>query len=204
MGNLRQKYTEEEWYKLLKNDKVNSRNFEKREEELKEEKNKYLKPKKLKDLYTFVEKLQVYQKELEKLVKKTEKKVNKTLSNIPVIFEEVCEEGVKIPTANEKGVLGDPKQGVKLSSDKPPMAQLFKQFPLAFEQLALRSKMGHEKYKETDKDWMNWKRVPNAVFEYEQAKARHMLKIGEETDFEHLIAEAWNIMAIIQLKLENR
>ena len=95
-------------------------------------------------------------------------------------------------------------KGVKLSKDKAPIAQIFKQFPLALEQIALRSKFGHDKYIETDGDWMNWKRVPDAVFQYENAAARHLLKIGdEETDFEHLVAEVWNKLAVIQLKLEN-
>mgnify|MGYP003650666052 CR=1 FL=1 len=97
----------------------------------------------------------------------------------------------------------DKKEGIKLSPEKAPVGKLFKQFPLAFEALAFRSKYGHEKYKEVDIDWMNWKRVPNAISEYEDAAGRHLLKLGnEETELEHLIAEVWNKMAVIQLTLE--
>lgn len=96
------------------------------------------------------------------------------------------------------------KQGAKFSQEKAPVSKVFKQFPLAIEQIAFRSLYGHKKYEEFDEDWMNWKRVPNAISEYEDAAARHELKLGEEeTELEHEVAEIWNRLAVLQLKLEN-
>ncbi len=96
-----------------------------------------------------------------------------------------------------------PETGNKFSQSKVPVSKIFKQFPLALEAIAKRSALGHEKYKDSDQDWMNFKRVPNAIEQYEDAAARHLLKLGdEEDDFEHLVAEVWNKLAIIQLKLE--
>lgn len=95
-------------------------------------------------------------------------------------------------------------KGVKLSQEKAPMGKLLRQFPLALEAVAFRSKFGHEKYIETDKDWLNFKRVPDAIEEYEDAIVRHLAEIGDEEDsLGHLAAAAWNILAKLQLKLEN-
>ena len=93
--------------------------------------------------------------------------------------------------------------GVKLSDDKAPMGMILRQFPLALEAVAERSKFGHEKYIESDQDWMNFKRVPNAEEQYFNASVRHLAEIGEEDSIEHLKAAAWNILAALQLKLEN-
>lgn len=96
------------------------------------------------------------------------------------------------------------RTGQKFSSKKAPMGKLLKQFPLALEAVAQRSKSGHNKYKETDHDWMNFKRVPNAIEEYDDAIVRHLAGIGEphETELDHLKAAAWNILAKLQLILE--
>lgn len=96
------------------------------------------------------------------------------------------------------------EKGVKLSSDKAPMGKLLRQFPQALEAIAFRSKFGHEKYIESDKDWMNFKRVPNALEQYHDATVRHLAEIGDEEDsLEHLTAAAWNILATLQITLEN-
>lgn len=95
-------------------------------------------------------------------------------------------------------------KGKKFSKDKAPMGQMIKQFPLALEAVAMRSKFGHEKYKETDHDWMNFKRVENAEQQYLSAAIRHIAGLGEEeeTPLEHLKAAAWNILATLQITLE--
>lgn len=97
-------------------------------------------------------------------------------------------------------------QGVKYSKSKAPMGKILKQFPLALEAIAYRSGYGHEKYKDTDLDWKNFKRVPDAVNEYEDAIVRHLACIGEphETELDHLKAAAWNILAKLQLILEQQ
>jgi hypothetical protein len=84
----------------------------------------------------------------------------------------------------------------------PMYTVIIKQFPLALQQIANRSIYGHKKYELYDHDWMNFKRVPDAVNEYQEATIRHLMNIGPETPYEHLIAAAWNLLAIIQIKEE--
>lgn len=85
---------------------------------------------------------------------------------------------------------------------KPPVRKFFKQFPNALAAVAERSGFGHEKYEEWDSDWSNWKRVENAKSEYEDAAARHALCLdSQETEIEHLAAEIWNLLAVLELEL---
>lgn len=97
-----------------------------------------------------------------------------------------------------------PKVGQKFSQNKAPMGKLLRQFPLAFEQVAFRSKYGHEKYNidGADDDWKNFTRVKNA--NYDDAVIRHFCGLGEENEIEHMAASIWNQLAELQLKLENK
>lgn len=94
------------------------------------------------------------------------------------------------------------KVGAKYNGGKAPMGNLLKQFPLALEGVAERSAFGHNKYKEFDADWMNFKRVDNAKEEFINSAVRHLAEIGEENSIEHLKAAAWNILATLQIRLE--
>jgi Domain of unknown function (DUF5664) len=98
------------------------------------------------------------------------------------------------------------EEGVKLSPEKAPIFTYCNQFKNAIEQLALRSKYGHDKYKETDADWRNFARVPNADFEYSNAEFRHALGLGndKESELDHLTAAAWNAVARLQIYIEKR
>jgi Domain of unknown function (DUF5664) len=98
------------------------------------------------------------------------------------------------------------EEGVKLSPEKAPIFTYCNQFKNAIEQLALRSKHGHEKYLETDADWRNFARVPNADFEYSNAEFRHALGLGndEESELDHLTAAAWNAVARLQIYIEKQ
>lgn len=97
------------------------------------------------------------------------------------------------------------QEGKKYSEGKAPMGILLKQFRLALEAVAMRSKKGHEKYKETDQDWMNFKRVPDAIEQYTDGTARHLAYIGDdETELGHEAATAWNALARLQLILEKQ
>jgi hypothetical protein len=87
--------------------------------------------------------------------------------------------------------------------DKAPIFTFLKQMKNAIEQLALRSKYGHEKYKEYDKDWNNFSRVPNADEEYGNAQLRHMLGIGEDNELDHYVASAWSAVARLEVYLRN-
>lgn len=97
-----------------------------------------------------------------------------------------------------------PKTGKKESQTvkKAPIYTFCKQFKNAIEVLAFRSSYGHEKYEEGD-DWENFARVENGDFEYSNASFRHALGIGEESDEEHRIAEAWNAIAKLEIYLRN-
>lgn len=100
-------------------------------------------------------------------------------------------------------------KGKKFDTDKAPVTQFLRQFPLAIAYVAKVSEYGHYKYgeKEDGEKWDNWKKVENAKFRYEQALGRHLLeKDGEkdtESGFYHLAHDAWNALAILQLKLES-
>lgn len=97
--------------------------------------------------------------------------------------------------------------GKKFDEGKAPVTQFLRQFPLAIECLAKLSEYGHKQYGEAEDDaaWDNWKKVPNALFRYEQARGRHLIeKNGEidESGFYHVAHDAWDALAVLQLKLE--
>lgn len=85
---------------------------------------------------------------------------------------------------------------------------LFKQFPKALKEVVKRSEAGHIKYKDTDQDFMNYKRVENGEQEYLEAAVRHMTEEGIDEDLLeygetlHEAAVIWNLLANLELKLE--
>lgn len=94
--------------------------------------------------------------------------------------------------------------GEKHSKDKAPIYTFCLQFKNAIEQLALRSKYGHEKYLEQDKDWLNFTRMEDPDYEYGNAQFRHALGIGDDEDeLQHKVAEAWNSIAKLEMFLQN-
>ena len=96
------------------------------------------------------------------------------------------------------------EQGVKLSKEALPMyTVLFTQFGEAIKHVVKRSQEGHKKYIETDGDWLNFKRVPDAYNEYSNAMFRHAMNIGSDTELDHHVATAWNALARLQIYLEN-
>lgn len=77
-----------------------------------------------------------------------------------------------------------------------------KDFNLAILAIAEIGTFGANKYARS-----SWKTVPDAAIRYEDAMCRHQLmKETEENDPEsglkHLAHMAWNVLAILQLKLE--
>lgn len=109
-----------------------------------------------------------------------------------------------LDAARNKGMMGD-EVGAKYSDDKAPMGIMLRQFPLALEGVAQRSLYGHNKYKEFDHDWFNFKRAPDAINQYLNATVRHLAEIGDDEDsLEHLKAAAWNILATLQITLEKK
>ena len=86
------------------------------------------------------------------------------------------------------------KIGYKETDGKLPIyTVIVEQFSHALEEVAKLSVIGHEKYKEHDKDWQNFARVPDGLNHYKNAAMRHALK-GEFN------AVAWNALAYLELE----
>lgn len=106
----------------------------------------------------------------------------------------------------------EPEKGVKNDSGKLPYyIVLFKQFPLALQEVMKCSQAGHNKYYATDsKDWQNFARVEGADIRYKNAMLRHMSETGSVKDMEeyggmtHEAAVAWNALADLEVSLRNK
>jgi hypothetical protein len=100
------------------------------------------------------------------------------------------------------------KEGVKLNKDKPQISLLFTQFPKALEAIAKCSEYGHEKYKDTDQDYLNYQRVEGGSKTYADAGLRHRLYQKGTTDIEsqlpHAYHVAWNALAELELLLKGK
>ena len=133
-------------------------------------------------------------------------------SRIDNIIDAFAEAGKRGDTIRRKpsGILGIEEvtkimsEGKKESKivEKAPVFTYCKQMKNAIEALSLRSLYGHKKY-EKGNDWENFSRVENGEFEYSNAAFRHALGIGEDSERDHLIAEAWNSVAKLELFLRN-
>ena len=95
-------------------------------------------------------------------------------------------------------------KGVKLNKSKPQLSLLFKQFPKAIEAIVMCSEYGHNKYKETDQDFLNFKRVNEGSKAYADAGLRHRAQIGndDESGLPHAYHVAWNALAELELLIE--
>lgn len=96
------------------------------------------------------------------------------------------------------------KSGEKHNKGKLPMAKLFTQFPDALQAVVLASCYGHNKYKETDVTWLNFKKVPGGSQAFKDACLRHSLgaEKDEESGLPEIFHQAWNKLAELQLWLE--
>lgn len=97
------------------------------------------------------------------------------------------------------------KKGQKFNEGKLPMdIVLFRQFPKAFQAVAKCSLNGHNKYKETDQDWLNFKRVDGGSQNYADAALRHSFDKGSLNDsgLPHIFHKLWNVMAEVELYIE--
>ena len=113
-----------------------------------------------------------------------------------------------IRTALEKGyILQDviKEVGRKDNNTKLPMSILFKQFPRALQAVVLASSYGHNKYIESDSDYLNFSRVSGGSKAYHDADIRHQLdkEIYGENDIEsglpHIFHEAFDKLAKCEL-----
>lgn len=105
---------------------------------------------------------------------------------------------------SEFGKNGDKTTGVKLNNNKPQMSLLFIQFPKALEAIVRCSEYGNQKYKETDKDFLNFKRVSGGSKTYGDSGLRHRLAKGldKESSLPHQYHVAWNALAELELWIE--
>ena len=105
-------------------------------------------------------------------------------------------------------MLGKEDKGVKHNNGKPQISILFKQFPKALEAIAKCSEYGHEKYKETDQDYLNYQRVEGGSKAYADAGLRHRLFKEGTTDLDsqlpHSYHTCWNALAELELLLMKR
>lgn len=97
-------------------------------------------------------------------------------------------------------------KGVKHNQGKLPIdTVLTKQFPNAVEALVRCSVYGHDKYKDTDEDWQNFRHVKGGSQTYADAAARHnqnKSEKDEESGLFHIYHKLWNVMAEVELWIE--
>lgn len=95
-------------------------------------------------------------------------------------------------------------EGQKFNNNKPQLSLLFTQFPQALEAIVKCSEYGHNKYKETDSDYLNFKKVDGGSKTYADAGLRHRLDKGvdSESKLPHQYHVAWNSLAELQLWIE--
>ena len=110
------------------------------------------------------------------------------------------------------GILNNPilerhsKIGQKHNEGKLPLdIMLTVQFPKAIQAVCKATLFGHEKYKDTDLDWLNYKRVRGGSTTYANACQRHNFnKSGkdDQSGLPHIVHKCWNALAELELWIE--
>jgi len=92
----------------------------------------------------------------------------------------------------------------KQDRGKPPLANLFSDFPCALAEVSQVTGFGDRKYSRG-----SWKSVEDFVVRYQNAKARHAIAGlvtpgGRDTEsgLHHLAHEAWNALALLEHALK--
>jgi hypothetical protein len=92
--------------------------------------------------------------------------------------------------------------GAKDDTGKPPVALVFESFPRALLEVAKVAGHGEKKYTRG-----GWRHVPNAQNRYADAASRHILRryidgeLDDDSGLYHLSHAAWNLLAVLELKL---
>ena len=98
------------------------------------------------------------------------------------------------------------KIGQKHNEGKLPLdIMLTVQFPKAIQAVCKATLFGHEKYKDTDLDWLNYKKVRGGSTTYANACQRHNFnKSGkdEQSGLPHIVHKCWNALAELELWIE--
>lgn len=96
--------------------------------------------------------------------------------------------------------------GKKESDGKLPMDKMISiQFPKALEAICRATLFGHNKYKDFDIDFLNFKRVEGGSQTYADALQRHNLSKSDkdsESGLPHIFHKAWNALAELELWIE--
>ena len=97
-------------------------------------------------------------------------------------------------------------EGIKHNKLKAPLDILqTRQFPKALQLLALATAYGNYKYKDTDSDFLNFKRVEGGSQTYLDAQSRHATdrnNFDSESGLHHIVHSIWNGMAALELWVE--
>ena len=91
--------------------------------------------------------------------------------------------------------------GAKLDAGKPRVGLMLSGFSRALLAVAGVTTYGAVKYSPS-----GWETVPDGIARYDDAKGRHLLQgyiddVDPETGLDHLAQEAWNALAILELRL---
>lgn len=109
------------------------------------------------------------------------------------------------PKEKDPSGLDQHSPGAKLDQGKPMVSLVLGGFARALMEVAKVGTFGAKKY--TPNGWMS---VANGIDRYSDAKARHQLyeAMGEEHDPDsgllHAAHEAWNVLAVLELKLREQ
>jgi hypothetical protein len=100
----------------------------------------------------------------------------------------------------------EPKKGVKYNQGKLPLDIVFTiQFPKALNAISKATMFGHNKYLESDQDYLNFKNVEGGSQTYADALQRHSVNKGsidEGSGLPHIFHKAWNALAELELWIE--
>ena len=94
--------------------------------------------------------------------------------------------------------------GAKLDEGKPRVGLMLSGFARALLAVSKVTTFGANKYTAN-----GWRKVPNGIDRYNDAKGRHLLygyleDKDPDTDLDHLAQEAWNALAELELTLQKR
>ena len=106
-----------------------------------------------------------------------------------------------IKTADKKET-----KGVKYNDGKLPLdIMLTRQFPKALNAVCQATMFGHNKYKDTDVDFLNFKKVLGGSQTYADALQRHSVDksvIDLDSGLPHIFHKCWNALAELELWIE--
>lgn len=128
----------------------------------------------------------------------------KQLDSSPQIDTDLYEKNHYLKSGDKQQTTSGNESGRKDDSGKIQAAIIFEDFPLALRELMKVATFGAQKYSRA-----GWKTVSDKETRYADAKVRHQIDStqednDEESGCDHLAHEAWNTLALLQMKLEKK